>query len=636
MRLIGVEVQGYRRFADRVSVRFLEDLVALVGQNEAGKTSFLEALEEFNTEGQIEESDQTRRADIPTKIQATFNLEEGDWKDLRSVDGGEEIEQCTLTKKEDGTLSISLDPKPEHDLKPRKEAYSALTSLQESEVYQERVARGVQNALQNVVSTLESEDDYLGDENLNQIQELAEDLKNVVDNLEEKEDDTSKMDEVVKLLGDFIEHERNSPPHRAREILLKRRPKFLIFDEADRNLKPTYDLKEEVPNPPQALENLAQLADLDLGQLRDAVTSRNIAFRDDLREDANDNLKEEFSKAWVREDVVPVLSVDGNVLHINVRTPDERNRAPIDQRSDGLRWFVALLAFLNQKNAGKSPILLVDEAESHLSYDAQAELIEVLETQTVAQKVIYTTHSAGCLPSDLGRGIRPVVQLEGERSDIKNGFWVEEPGFKPIMVAMGLNPVAFTVARNALIAEGPSETILLPTLIRQATDQDELGYQVAPGAANVGEEKVSELLSETGRSMILLDGDNSGEERRDALVDVVDSEKVRTLQDFPGEQIVFEDLIDAERYVEAVNEELQTWQDADVELQSDDLPEMNRVEAVDEWCEENDLGEPMKTDVCQRLVRKSSNGETVVDSSREEVLEEIDEWVNECFVSLEG
>ena len=354
-----------------------------------------------------------------------------------------------------------------------------------------------------------------------------------------------------------------------------------------------------------------------------------------MTEDASKELEREFSKSWVRSDVVPVLDINGTVLHINVRTPDERNRAPINQRSDGLRWFVALVAFLNQRNAGENPVLLVDEAERHLSYDAQAELVEVLETQTVAQKVIYTTHSAGCLPSDLGRGIRPVVQKEGERSDINNGFWVDEPGFKPIMMAMGLSPLAFTVARNSLIAEGPCETILLPTLIRQATGKEKLQYQVAPGAANVGETRISELLSETGRSLILLDGDEGGVENRDDLVEAgADPDKIKTYRDFTDEELVLEDLIDPAKYVEAVNNELIEWQEPGAELDVDDLPDVDRVEAVEIWCSENGLDAPSKVNVSQRLVKMASEDTDILCSEREGVLDEIDDWVSDHFVEL--
>jgi predicted ATP-dependent endonuclease of OLD family len=48
----------------------------------------------------------------------------------------------------------------------------------------------------------------------------------------------------------------------------------------------------------------------------------------------------------------------------------------------GLRWLIALHAFLAARGAQK-PILLVDEAETHLHYDAQADLIDALMNQRV-------------------------------------------------------------------------------------------------------------------------------------------------------------------------------------------------------------------------------------------------------------
>lgn len=610
-------------------------LIAVVGQNEAGKTSFLEALREFNSHEEIEERDQTRRLDITTEVMATFELEEDDRNALSHIDGGEKIEQCTLTKRENGEITASLDPKPPHDLEPRKSVRSELEPFIESKVFDEKISAGVKRDIKRIIDVLNTEKDHLSQLERNMIQEPASKLGNIIEKVDSDTYDTETIEKIKDSLETLEEHERESPPQQARDLLPQRCPQFLIFDEDCRDLKRTYDLKEEVPNPSKALANLAELADLNLQQLQDAVVSENIALRDDLKEEANEELKREFSKAWVKSEVVPVLSVDGTILHINVRTPDEENRAPIDQRSDGLRWFIALVAFLNQKDVTR-PILLVDEAESHLSYDAQAELVEVLETQEFAQKVIYTTHSAGCLPSDLGRGIRPVIQKEGERSDIRNGFWEEGPGFKPIMGAMGLGPLAFSVARNAMIAEGPSETILLPTLIRQATEKLELEYQVAPGASNVGDDKLPELLSETGRSVILLDGDDGGEETKDTLIEAeVDPEKVRTYVDFVEEPLVFEDLIDPEKYAKAINEELQTFQDPENEMDASQLSKVNRVEDVKEWCRNQDLDSPVKPNICQRLVEEATKGANVLDSDREHILREVHDWAKEHFVLTE-
>ncbi|WP_082222486.1 AAA family ATPase [Halorubrum halophilum] len=635
MELIAVEIQGFRRFNDPTSVRLLENLIAVIGQNESGKTSFLEALEELNHEEEISDQDQTRRVDTDTTIAATFSLEEGDYTDLGPVENSDVIEKCTFVKTESGQITAKTQPKPNHDLQPRQKVRSKLESFLETEVFDERVGRNPSSNLKRLSKQLESDEDYLGDETITRIQESASNLEKVVEDLESDQYDANSVKEMIGSFQELAEHERNSSPKQARDILLNRRPKFLSFDEDDRDLKSKYDLSNTIPNPPSALSNVAKLADLNLQELKKAAESGKVHVTRDLTEDASEELEKEFSKSWVRSDVVPVLDINGTVLHINVRTPDEQNRAPIHQRSDGLRWFVALVSFLNQRDTGENPVLLVDEAERHLSYDAQAELVEVLETQTVAQKVIYTTHSAGCLPSDLGRGIRPVIQKEGERSDINNGFWVDEPGFKPIMMAMGLNPLAFTVARNSLIAEGPCETILLPTLIRQATGKEELEYQIAPGAANVGEKRISELLSETGRSVILLDGDGGGVENREDLVEAgADAEKIKTYRTFSDEGLILEDFIDPEKYIEAVNDELNEWQEPGVELDVDDIPDVARVHAVENWCEESGLDAPSKVNVSQRLVKMASEGANIVDSKRVEVLCEIDDWATSCFVHV--
>ena len=92
------------------------------------------------------------------------------------------------------------------------------------------------------------------------------------------------------------------------------------------------------------------------------------------------------------------------------------------ERSDGFRQFVALQSFTMKERAEK-PILLIDEAETHLHYDAQAALVQMLQKQQVASKVIYSTHSAGCLPEDLGNGVRLVAKTGPSSSKIINRFW---------------------------------------------------------------------------------------------------------------------------------------------------------------------------------------------------------------------
>ncbi|MBA2741721.1 MAG: AAA family ATPase [Actinobacteria bacterium] len=145
----------------------------------------------------------------------------------------------------------------------------------------------------------------------------------------------------------------------------------------------------------------------------------------------------------------------------------------IDQRSDGLRQFVALRSFVIQHGGERSsrPIVLIDEADAHVHYDAQADLVQVLEEQEETSKIVYTTHSAGCLPLDLGTGIRAVVpverEVEGEirqtdQSEVINRFWTQGRGYSPILIAMGASAFAFAATRRAVVVEGMSDTLLSP------------------------------------------------------------------------------------------------------------------------------------------------------------------------------
>lgn len=95
MKLISVALHGYKRFEQRSSMNVDGKLVAVVGPNESGKSSFLEALmhlnhtEPLNTGGGMQET--TRNMDIPTNrtvIEGTYLLDDDDKLALRNVHGG--------------------------------------------------------------------------------------------------------------------------------------------------------------------------------------------------------------------------------------------------------------------------------------------------------------------------------------------------------------------------------------------------------------------------------------------------------------------------------------------------------------------------------------------------------------------
>lgn len=643
MKLRNAKIRCYRRFSEPNTVRLNESLIAVVGPNEAGKSSFLNALEELNDEKSIDEADATRTQQDDPQISATFVLESKDYEWLSHIDGAENITECTITKLGSGTVVVETDHSLEHDLSPRKRLDRLLEEIGEIEIVQERGSRKARKnrkkKIKRVVGFADNDRDYLGQTNIEVLEELATELINLV----KESDESSEDDDIVVSAGeellDIVDHERDCSPYLAKEILKSNRPQFVPFRDEDRNLKYEYNLNK-IDKIPAALENLINLGGYDTKEIIEAVEEDQQSDLHTYQKKINERLENEFSKSWIQKTVIPNIRISGDLLYLQVQRQDGEGFVPIKERSDGLRWFIALVSFLNKEDATNEPVLLVDEAEQHLSYDAQASLIDVLESQQIAQKVIYTTHSAGCLPSDLGTGIRPILPDEDrENSEIKNGFWNKGEGFSPLMISMGLQSFAFTVARNSLIGEGPCECILLPSLIRDATGKEDLKYQVAPGASTVDHSSLDELLYESGRTAFIVDGDAGGETlKADLTRSGAHDNQVRSYLDFDEEAkgpLVLEDFVDLDIYIRAVNEELEEWQGVELRIDEATVSEYGRLGVLTEWCDENDIGRVQKICLAQRIAEIHSSGENIVDNDRKQLLIALDHWATSYF-GLDG
>jgi predicted ATP-dependent endonuclease of OLD family len=260
------------------------------------------------------------------------------------------------------------------------------------------------------------------------------------------------------------------------------------------------------------------------------------------------------------------------------------------------------VAFLAQEAYERPPVVLVDEAETHLHYDAQADLVRVFSEQDAAAMVIYTTHSAGCLPLDLGLGVRAVVAEPNDTSKISNSMWELGSGLSPILLAMGASVLAFTRARRAIIGEGASEALLLPTLLKEAVGAAEVDYQIAPGVANASPEAVAELEDEAVAVGYLLDGDKGGRDHAKRLLDAgVPEDRILFLGGSPTSGLTLEDLVSRSVYAAAVNEVFSTWH-PDVTYPVSAVATTGRAASLAAWCRRRHIAPPDKKRIAARLL----------------------------------
>ena len=388
-------------------------------------------------------------------------------------------------------------------------------------------------------------------------------------------------------------------------ILAAMLPPILEFTDDDRYLRTEYNLQEKQRDWNQAINNLATLAGFNLQQLANAANSGQHEQREEILANANKQLSTEFAESWSQADLVVRLNIiPPNQLQVYVETNGGKTFRLAD-RSDGLRAFVALVAFLATMKPRHPPVLVLDEAENHLHWDAQADLVNLFHSQEKVSQIIYSTHSPGCLPHDLGHGVRAVVQDEErpDRSSIQNWIWESDSGYRPLLLKMGASTAALTPHRQAVVTEGVSDFILLPSLLREAVDKTVLEYQIVPGIAQRSAEEVRTLNAESEAVLYLIDGDEGRKSNSGVLKDAgIPDARINVLPD----GVAIEDLVAGETLVAAINEELR--RSGCTQTLSLALPDVGRNAVLKKWYSEHSIAPPRKRAVASRVLELTSGG----------------------------
>lgn len=620
MRCIHIRFNGYKRL-DNAHCNTDGKMIAFLGPNEAGKSSVLNALAWLSTgEGPLPGHLRTRSrsgASLHPVVDARFALDDADRAALDGLPIEGHPVEFTLQRMPDGSRRTGLAPKPTRAIAPFAAANEGLARVKtqfreelepifgdpETDDVEVPPALAWLGTAEKALADIEAHWNEEWDENFDNFTAWLRDDDEAM--RDENDDPLPRASDVADALDQARAVLRAAHPEaEARQRILERAPEFALFDEADRTLSSRYDLEDANlrENPPKALANLVAVADLDINDLWTHIEGDDVARARTIERKANTQLSRRLGPKWRQEAIDVELRVNGTDLEVLViETSDDGADTPIGERSDGLRIFVALVAFLARKDFTVPPILLVDEAETHLHYDAQADLVEVLTTDVAATQVFYTTHSPGCLPRDLGTGVRFVAPLKGRRdaSELRNDFWTNErPGLSPLLFAMGAGAAAFSAFRKAVLAEGAADMILLPSLLRLATDGTDLGYQIAPGLANYNGSGI-ELEETAARVVYLLDGDPGGDKNKTNLTDLgIHEDRVFQLE--PNKAP--EDYVDRDRYLEVINTFVAPKPD-DTKIDATDLADNIPIsKAVADWCKERDIRAPGKTAVASALV----------------------------------
>ncbi len=622
MRLVKAEISGFGRLAAG-KVNLDNKVLAIVGPNEAGKTTLLKALAYIDNGAALSVSERSRGVDVPdshTVVRVQYILDQDDLSVVSDFQLEEPPASLWLSRTAGGATepTVSVLPTPTKAVAPLVAAIAAVRKLATKKTYatleyvapdpaEDGTVPPVDEERLNLRATVQDWltgflDQAMSGSEVEAATTYTPDLRSTVDALS-RYGITGEFFGALQRVLSWIDREDPAPA--VARALYEVTPNIAFFSEADRTLASTYALSDELlKTTPAALANLAAMAELDLRALWKAMSSGDEGERETLIDNANQVLATKFALAWKQSNIAVWLKTEATTLFIRIRQ-DGKRITQFDERSAGLQMFVALVAFLAVRDETEPPILLIDEAETHLHIDAQADLVNTFMTQQQAAKIIYTTHSPACLPPDLGSNIRAVVpdSKNENRSIIEGSFWHGAAGFSPLMLAMGAGAAAFSAARFVVLAEGASEMLMLPSLIKAAINVRDLDYQVAPGLSESPTEMYPELDLEGARVAYLVDGDNGGAERRTALISGgVAEDRIKVLG-----ALTLENLLDADLYLETIGVLLAECNPGVPIPELPSLPDPWSAvwpNELEKWAEEHALKLPGKRVVASRLVEE--------------------------------
>jgi predicted ATP-dependent endonuclease of OLD family len=251
---------------------------------------------------------------------------------------------------------------------------------------------------------------------------------------------------------------------------------------------------------------------------------------------------EMFHQQMVQKRVVISCEQDDqDKYYVNFRVEDNDGIYEIRERSLGFRWFFVFLLLTRyrafRKHGSSDVLFLFDEPASNLHPTAQSQLLRSFESLSTKCHIIYTTHSHHMVnPRWLestfvvkNEGLdyaTDAIEYSAKKTDITvtkyREFASKHPDqtnyFRPILDVLEYSPSALENIPHVVMLEGKTDYYLLALLAR--TIDEEKGLYLLPGTGAGSLDTLIRLYLAWARSfLVLLDADAEGEKQRQRYID---------------------------------------------------------------------------------------------------------------------
>ena len=580
MELTSFRVRRYKNVLDSTEVPVEDDVTTLVGMNESGKSTMLDALYRLNPVYgdkfvELDDYPRWRRSrdsrienlQKVSPIEATFRLNEADLAAFSDALGeGVAIPKTVVVgRRYDGELWASVDVDEVRFIRNALEGHPEAQTLTEMCEAIESLKSVLRIRMKEDAATVAAAAALAAGE------VEAEPIAQIVGTTNEEV--LSRINAALGTAGDLSSV--------AGAIAQARMPKFFLFTDYQ-SLEGRVDVaslktqNDEQPgaSPKQTARALLKLANTDVDAMTDSDFESSTAELESVSNDLSREMKEYWStnpELRIKIMTEPETVQDGRgtysvVRYLNFRVEDRKHDFTnnFSRRSSGYRWFFSFLAAFSEFETRVSDVvILLDEPGLTLHAKAQRDFLRFINDRlSPAGQVLYTTHSP-FMVEEIER-VRVVEDRGGDIGSVTSSDALEvgEDSAFPLQAALGydLTQNLFIGERNLLV-EGPSDLAYIDLISRRLRELGRDGvderWRILPAG---GSSNVPAFVSLLGRKVsvtVLLDSGTEGGGKVEAAMNAnkIDNGRVIVVSAVLEQKHAdIEDLFAAEDYIALYNE----------------------------------------------------------------------------------
>lgn len=570
-----VRIQNYKNIRDSGTIN-LNEVTALLGKNEAGKTSILEGIRMLSNEDRVQQEDlhddvrNENLSSVPI-IEAKFHLTRDIAEQAYSIKPNE-LERIDfpaefdVTKYADGTRRFSskiFNAKRINRVvemagevaDTREKALNALSGRNEPTSEVEEMV--------NVLIQIKNYEIQSGE--FQKVSGVVTKIEEFLDLSEDCNVDSQSFHEIV---SGFREHYEDAqadvkPPD----------PTILFYDDIDL-ISDEYQLDGDISRTGCKFEQMLSIGDFSYSEFTE-VPDQTIYL-----DSVSNRVEDRINKLWSQKEIeldIRVESEEKLKLYIRDLTASDleevrRNLTKPSGRSYGFRWFfsffVDTIASAHQDEIDEK-ILLFDDPAVYLHPEGKRDWLDTVEQISDTEQIIYTAHSPYLIDKSQPTRIRIVEDKFDKGTVVREDVLdpdADPDALEPLRNSLGINlGDSPFLSKKTVLVEGPSDYYIFTGVInyfseyedREHFEFDKISINPTNGAEQMPH-RASWLSAQNIDFAMLLDSDEGGnsvyEKIENNRFEGVEANKAIRLKTSSREEgLTIEDMFPPSYYIKSFN-----------------------------------------------------------------------------------